>query len=162
MNLRHSVALRLQDVLTRIKEAEDYYKSLQPLMFLRKADKEEIKLKKSNNAETFVKKFFEKFNSEYVTVFKESKRVDTDVNTRRSIGDIFRIAYSYLGDKITLEDIIIEVTKAVENKQCASNYCYQINKTVYKERGNTNGTYYNPEISNELGLTRAHYHLLYK
>lgn len=160
MDLKQPVPLKLQDVLNRIEQAEKYYKSLTPLLFIRLKDSEVIRLKRTHTAETFVKKFLEKFNKEYITVFKESKKTDTHVNCRRSVEDIYRIAYSYFGDRITLKDIIIELTKAVDDKLCATNWCTQILKTVYKERGNTNGSYYNAEKYNELGLTKAHYDLL--
>ena len=163
MDLRTEVPLTIEAILDKITKAEDYYKSLEKLDF-RKADpaQTKVKLKKDNNVESFVRKFFDKFNKEYRTHYTLSNNIYCILETRRSIGDIFRCAYCYLGSKIKLKDIIIETYKRNLSKNICANYCYQINKRVYKERGEKkNGEYYDPTKSDELGFTLAHYKLLY-
>lgn len=162
MDLKEKVALDKQAILDKIELAAEYYKSLPKLAFERSLDSEKIKLKRTHTEKTFVDKFFNKFNLEYKTILKDSGDIDTTIGTRRSIGDVFRIAYSYLGNKISLLEIIKEAQILIINKGIASNYCYQIKKRVYKERGVTNGAYYNPSEYDELGLTKAHYDLLLK
>lgn len=160
MNLRGEVPLTLEAILAKVAIAEEYYKSLEVLRFKKTVNNELVKLKKNNDSKTFTRKFFEKFNKEYNTFYKETDNIYCNIDTRRSIGDVFRAAYNYLGDKITLADIMVETYNKVEEKTIASNYCYQINKRVYKERGQTNGSYYDPTKSDELGFIKAHYQLL--
>jgi len=168
MNLRAPVELNITAILSRIKEAEDYYKTLPRVEFRRSANSPKIKLKSDNTTESFVRKFFSKFNWEYKTYFSDTvvKAVNTelycDINTRRSIEDIYRTSYCYLGDKLTLKDLIIEVYNTVMAKSAGSNYCRQINKRVYKDREAKNGCYYDETQYDELGLQRAHYQLLIK
>lgn len=157
---RESVSLTKAAVLARIQEHEDYYKSLPKLSFVKHRTNEPVNLKRTHTAKTFTAKFFEKFNEEYLTMDKSQGIQDTKNSARRSAGDVFRCAYSYLGDKITLLDIIIECHKLIDDKQVGSNHCYQIDKRVYKERGQNNGQYYNPREYDEFGFTQAHYNLL--
>lgn len=159
MHSRSAVDLRIADILARITEAENYYKGLEALHF-RRADGSVVAVKKTNTAESFCRKFIAKFNEEFRTFYTNSKNLYTTVNTRRSIGDIFRCAYSILGDKITLKDIIVEMIKLVDNEEAGSNYCFQINKRVYKFRGNKNGNFFDPGQHDELGFTEAHYRML--
>jgi len=159
MHSRSEVPLTIDAINNRVKEAEDYYKNLEPLIFRREGGMI-VPLKKDNTAKSFVKKFIVKFNEEFRTFYKKSNNLYTTTGTRRSAGDVFRCAYSYLGDKITLTDILIELTKAVDNEFAGSNTCQQINKRVYKDRGKTNGSYFNTGVLDEFGFTRAHYNLL--
>lgn len=163
MDLRTEVDLTMDAILEKIAKAEAYYISLEKLDF-RKMDaaQSKVKLKKDNTTETFVRKFFDKFNVEYRTHYTESNNIYCINETRRSIGDVFRCAYSYLGSKIKLKDVILETYKRNLDKSICANYCYQINKRVYKERGeNKNGQYYDPNYSDELGFKLAHYKILY-
>lgn len=163
MNLRTDTALTKEAVLAKIKQAEIYYQTLEKLDFRKSSSlADKVKMRKDNTAESFVRKFFDKFNTEFKTYYSKSGQLYTDLDTRRSIGDLYRTAQSYLGNnKITLLDIIIYTYKRVLNKEICSNYCYRINKRVYKERGpNKNGLYYDSNYVDELGLTQAHYQLL--
>lgn len=166
MDLRRPVALDLDSILTRIAEAEEYYKSLPRVEFRRSPNSPKIKLKSDNTTESFIRKFFSKFNIEYKTYFADTvvKNVNSGeycgLDTRRSIEDIYRISYCYLGTKLTLKDLVIEVYKSVQNKTAGSNWCTQILKRVYKDRGDRNGNFFDSGKSDELGLTQAHYKLL--
>lgn len=162
MNLRGEVALTIEAIDLKILTAEEYYQSLEPLVFNRDTNGDLIKLKKDNDAESFVRKFFNKFYLEYRTTYQESGNTYAYIDARRSIGDVYRIAYCYLGSKITLRDIIIHTYNMVLNKQLTGNYCRQINKRVYKNRPDKNGTYFDSSYPDELGLTKAHYDLLIK
>lgn len=163
MDLREEVPLTKIAVLARIAEAEKYYQTLEKLDFRRSnLETDKVKMRKDNTAESFVRKFFNKFNTEFKTYYSKSGKLYTDLDTRRSIGDLYRTAQSYLGDnKITLLDIIKYTYQKVLKKEICSNYCYRINKRVYKERGpNKNGLFYDPNYIDELGLKEAHYKLL--
>lgn len=158
---RTEVPLTLDAILRRISEAEKHYQELEKLEFRKPGEAIKVKLKKDNNNETFVRKFFDKFNFEYKTYYSVSENIYCDIDTRRSIGDIYRAAYSYLGNKITLKEVIIHTYNRVLRNEICSNYCYRINKRVYKERGeNKNGQYYDPSYYDELGFTKQHYQLL--
>lgn len=160
MDLRDKVALTKEAVLEKIQKAENYYKTLEKLEF-RKLPSDKVKMRKDNTAESFVRKFFDKFNTEFATYYSVSGNLYCNIDTRRSIGDVYRTAQCYLGKKITLKDIMIETYKRVLDQKICENYCYQINKRVYKERGpNKNGQYYDPSQLDEFGLTKAHYDLL--
>lgn len=159
MHSRSEVALNINAILDRVKEAEEFYKNLEPLNF-RRSDGSIVPVRKDNTVKSFVEKFFVKFNEEFRTFYKKSMNLYTGIDTRRSVGDVYRAAYSYLGSKITLADIMVETQLLISNNRIASNTCQQINKRVYKERGRTNGTYYNPENYDEFGFTKRHYDLL--
>lgn len=160
MNLRTQTDLTIEAVLAKLKIAEDYYKTLEVLNFKR-INNTIVTVKKTNNAESFTRKFFDKFAKEFKTYYKVSNNQYSDLDERRSLGDVFRLAYSYLGNKIELKDIAFECFKLVEEKKIASNYCNNIKKRVYKERGDYNGRYFNVNDIDELGLTKDHYTLLY-
>lgn len=160
MNLRGEVALTREAVLAKLATAEEYYKSLEPLIFKKANTGEEVKLRKDNTSESFVRKFFTKFSVEYNTYYKQSNNIYSNIDERRSIGDVFRIAYCYLGNKITLKDIVIHTYNRIENNELTGNYCRMINKRVYKDRPNKNGTFFDSTYPDELGLTQAHYKLL--
>ena len=159
MNLREDVELTIEAILDKLQKSEDYYKSLELLIFKRN-DGSKVIVKKTNTAKSFVTKFFEKFNNEFYTHYKNSDNSYSTIETRRSIGDVFRSAYSYLGSKITLVDVLVETYQLWENKEIGSNYCKQITKRVYIDRGDNNGCYYDSTLPDELGLTKAHYLLL--
>lgn len=156
------IILKLPNILAEIEKREIDYKAMVPLSFIKETTGEPVKLKKNNNAESFVRKFFEKFNKEYETIIKSSKETYCGINTRRSIEDVFRLAYSYLGEKITLKDIIIATYNKILAGELTANNCYQINKRVYKDRPQQNGNFYNSGNTDELGFTRDHYTLLTK
>lgn len=159
MNLKTNTELTIEAVLAKLLIAQEYYESLEILVF--KKDDLIIKLRKDNTSKSFTRKFFDKFSKEFKTYYKGSGNIYSNIDERRSLGDVFRIAYSYLGNKIQLKDIASECFELVKLEKIASNTCNQINKRVYKERGLTNGTYYNKTEIDELGLTYSHYELLY-
>jgi len=162
MDLRSEVELNIESILIKIEKAENYYKSLEPLEFIKYVTDEQVKLKKNNTIESYCRKFFDKFNSEYVTVIKKSTNTQTGINCRRSAGDVFRTGYSYLGDKITLAGVLTQIYELLETNKIGSNYCFDINKRVYIDRGMNNGCYYDKNQPDELGLTQNHYLLLKK
>lgn len=162
MNLRGEVALTREAVVAKLLVAQEYYQSLEKLYFAIGDKSPKIKLKKDNTAESFVRKFFSKFSLEYRTYYEGSNNLYEAVDTRRSIGDIYRLAFCYLGNKITLEDIIIHTYSRIINDELTGNYCYRINKRVYKDRPAKNGSFFDHSYADELGLTQAHYNLLIK
>lgn len=159
-----SASCGLDQVLKRLETAEKHWDKLVPLQLRRPADGSVVTMKKSNTAESFTRKFFEKFYKEFNTTYG-SGLIATPVNRRRSVEDIYRIASCYLGKKIRLKDILNAIWELnFEKKTIGSNFCYQIEKRVYMDRSgrNSNGVYYDATKADELGLMKCHYELLYQ
>lgn len=159
MELREPVELNIEAIRAKIKLAEDHYKSLEPLVLY---SNKIIKLKKDNTHESFVRKFFDKFSLEYITLVKSNNNLYCEQDCRRSIEDVFRLADSHFKDVIGLEDILYHTYKRVKEGNLTGNYCYQINKRVYKNRPAKNGSFYDPNKEDELGFKQAHYELIFE
>lgn len=87
----------------------------------------------------FLTKFFTEWNSERNTIFVESREIQTAMNKRRSLGDIYMIC-KYYYPEITLKELIqlLYVDLASELSGFRTSICSQINKRVW---------YYDPSKS---------------
>lgn len=159
MQLRDAVPLTLADILAKIRFAEEHYQGLEKLV-LKKPDGELVKLKRDNTSSDFVRKFFDKFSIEYNTYIANSDNLFCVRDVRRSIGDVYRLSYSYYGDKMTMVALICHTYTRVLESRLTENYCYNINKRVYKNRPNKNGNYFDPRQPDELGMMKEHYDIL--
>lgn len=160
MDLRVEIPVTLAAILERLAQAEAHYQSLDKMVLV-KPTGELVKLKKDNTTADFVRKFFDKFNEEYNTCTKDDKSVITPIGTRRSIGDVYRISYTYYGAKMSLVAIVCHTYMRVLESKLTENYCYNVTQTrVYKNRPSKNGNYFDPRKSDELGMTQQHYSLL--
>lgn len=160
MDLRDAVKPSLADILARISLAETSYREMPKLALKSSLDEPIKKLKKDNTAESFVRKFFDKFNKEFLTVDYQDNSEFCETDTRRSIEDVYRLAYAYFGQKFSLVDIICETYKRVLQGDLTANYCYRINRRVYKNRPAKNGSYFDPRYTDELGFMKEHYDIL--
>lgn len=82
--------------------------------------------------EEFLQKFFVTYNNEHPTIYVESKKEQTSVSRRRSLGDIFLIC-KYYYPECTLKDVvqILFVTFPAKIKDFRSSYCHTIKKRVF-------------------------------
>lgn len=82
--------------------------------------------------EEFLQNFFVTYNNEHPTIYVESKKEQTSVGRRRSLGDIFLIC-KYYYPSCNLNDVvkILFKTFPTKLKGFRSSYCYTINKRVF-------------------------------
>lgn len=94
--------------------------------------------RKDKTVEEFLVRFFKEFNDEKLTIYVDDKSTQTDVERRRSIGDIFMITRYYYPD-VTLEEVydflMISGKKHFDNG-FRSSFCSQILKYVFYYNGN--------------------------
>lgn len=82
--------------------------------------------------EEFLQNFFVTYNNEHPTIYVESKKEQTSVSRRRSLGDVFLIC-KYYYPSCNLNDVvkILFKTFPVKLKGFRSSYCNTINKRVF-------------------------------
>lgn len=82
--------------------------------------------------EEFLQRFFVTYNNEHPTIYVESKREQTPVSRRRSLGDVFLIC-KYYYPSCNLNDVvkILFKTFPAKLKGFRSSYCHTINKRVF-------------------------------
>lgn len=85
-----------------------------------------------NTLEEFLQNFFVTYNNDHPTIYVESKREQTSVGRRRSLGDIFLIC-KYYYPSCNLNDVVKILFKSFPDKFAGfrSSYCHTINKRVF-------------------------------
>ena len=111
--------------------------------------------KRKETVDEFLVKFFTKWNSEYDTVYadtkKEVREVQTPKNKRRSLSDIYQIVRYYYPDA-TLEDIAKFLYKDAKEEvpRFRSSMCSMINRRVfYQGAANQNTEFYDKSKKDE-------------
>ncbi|MFA9239458.1 MAG: hypothetical protein ACEQSQ_06155 [Candidatus Paceibacteria bacterium] len=107
----------------------------------------------------FLKKFFEEYNNNFNTIYVESKKEQTSIGRRRSLGDIYKIC-KYYYPSCNLRDVIqilyTTLPKAFKTGFRTS-FCNTIKKRVfYYESGSPNGIY-NTNNLDEFGYLYTYY-----
>ena len=100
----------------------------------------------------FLTKFFTEWNSERNTIFVESREIQTMMNKRRSLGDIYMIC-KYYYPEITLKELIqlLYVDLINELSGFRTSICSQINKRVWYYDAGRSTTIANETDNDEFG-----------
>lgn len=110
------------------------------------------------STEEFLYRFFTKYNKERRTIFINGN-LQTEVNRRRSLGDIFMICKYYFPN-ITLLEVIKLLYQILPNKfenGFRTSYCNQIQKRVWYYNNNDNNSIMNTPINDEYNNTYNFY-----
>lgn len=83
----------------------------------------------------FILDFIRDYNTRIPTVYVDSEEVQTEINKRRSAGDIFRICKHYYPN-CTLEEVLIVLDSIHDGEGIKSQICKQIQKRVFSSADN--------------------------
>ena len=97
----------------------------------------------------FIQRFIIEFNNNYST-YQDGKLI-CNKDRRRSLGDIFLIC-KYYYPEVTMQRVLIELLKLLNNRYIAGSYCNTIHKYVFHKSSRHIGRSDKVEYSNEINF----------
>lgn len=109
--------------------------------------------------EDFLIKFFTIWNKNRNTIYIDDRTIQTDVDKRRSLGDIFLISRYYYPD-CALKEVLNLLYRVLPNSietGFRTSYCSTINRRVWYFDSNYDSLIGNRDYTDEFGYMVAHY-----
>lgn len=107
----------------------------------------------------FIIRFFNEWNNEKDTIYKDNREVQTTAGRRRSLGDIFMICRYYYQNCTLREvvDILYRGNLQADIEGFRTSYCHTIHKRVWYSNPELGNGIYDRTIIDEFGFIYDHY-----